>query len=217
MKIIDITGMLEKNIWNYPDDERYKFSMGKITDIDKGEDDTYFYSMSCVTGTYLETAAHRIKGVWTIDQVPLERLINIKSVIANIPKGPKEHIEIKEIEPFLKLLNAGDALIVNTGWSKNWYSENFVYLSPHFSSEAMDAIIERKPFILAADVPCYDDPAAGEAEGLLNRYFKQTGGLILAPVANLERITKKCADLTVLPMKIKGACGCQCRAVVIEA
>ena len=52
-------------------------------------------------------------------------------------------------------------------------------------------------------------------EGAFERFYKE-GILLLAPLINLEKISRFKVKLTVLPLKILGAGVCPVRAVVVE-
>jgi len=87
--------------------------------------------------------------------------------------------------------------------------------SPHVERPAMEWIVARGVAILGGDVPCYDDPLPDQGQGVNVPLF-DSGALILAPLVGLDRIWKPRVRLVVLPIKLRGACGAPCRAVVIE-
>jgi kynurenine formamidase len=51
-----------------------------------------YVSMCSQTGTYLETAAHAIAGRETIEQVPLQRVWMVPTVVIHTPKGEREKV-----------------------------------------------------------------------------------------------------------------------------
>ncbi len=178
----------------------------------KGETN-YAFSLHSLSGTYLETAAHRLKRAPALDAIPAERLIMPAAIIQLETKRPGGHIALRELTASGVKIRKGDAVIVATGWDRMWNRKNFVKDSPHFTSEAMDWILSKKPFLLGGDIPCYDDPR--DSEGLVNRLFRQ-GLLILAPLVNLRKVRAKRATLIALPPRVKDTCAFPCRALIVE-
>ena len=214
MRIIDVTGIIEEGMWNYGE-PLPKVKIKRVSSLDDGKygEENYAVTLGSITGTYLETGAHRLPNQPSIDQIPVIKMVTEAVVIKLSPKGPSEHITKMELESSYARIKRGNALLIYTGWDRMWNKRNFVTESPHFSEEAIDWILGKKISILGGDIPCYDDPY--EPEGLVNKIFEE-GVLILAPLVNLDEITKTTVKLIALPLKIKGVCGSPCRAIVIE-
>lgn len=212
MRIIDLTGLIEEGMW-YCGSPLPQVKIKKLIGP-KGEID-YSITLGSITGTYLETAAHRFSNQPSLDKIPLERFITKAAVLKLKPKKPLEHIEREELSSFKVRINKGEALLISAGWENRWDKKNFFSESPHFSKEAMDWILEKKISILGSDVPCYDDPDFKRSEGLVNKLFKK-GVLILSPLINLTKIKKKRVNLIALSPRIKDTCGFPCRAIAIE-
>lgn len=218
-KYIDITGTLAPNMWSYrpmngpgnPVFEIHRFA----TIEDRGWEADAF-SMSTLTGTYLETSKHLFADHAPIADLPIERFF-VDATIARIPKGPREHITVADLEASVSELNPGDALLVATGWDKHWFDDGtiFVFESPHFDLEAMTWISARGVSILGGDMSCFDDPQPGQAQSV-NHVLFAGGALILAPLVGLNRVTKSQVRLNVFPLKMADSCGSPCRAIIIE-
>jgi len=209
MRVVDVTGLTENGMWNYG---------GSLPPVVirrlAGKDETnYSFALSSLSGTYLETAAHRLPRAPSLDDIPPRKLIMPAAIIQLAEKKPREHITLHELKKYGACIRKGDALIVVTGWDRMWNKTGFVMGSPHFTSEAMDWILAKNPFLLGGDIPCYDDPSA--SEGLVTRLFKRKL-LILAPLINLRRVRSKRATLIVLPPRIKDTCAFPCRALIVE-
>ena len=210
MRITDLTGLIEEGMWSYGP-PLPKVSIRKS--ISPKGVTNYSITLGSITGTYLETAAHRFKNGPSLDEVPIKRLITKAVVIKLRAKRPLEHINLQELYPFGPKVRKGDALIISTSWDRMWYKDNFVSESPHFSREAMDWVLERGVSILGGDIPCYDDPR--ESEGLVKKLFMK-GVLILAPLINVRRIKKDRVKLVALTPRVKDTCAFPCRAIAIE-
>lgn len=169
---------------------------------------------STISGTYLETAAHMFKGSRTIDEVNPAQLICQATVIVVTQKNSKEMINLNELLPIEDIFNPGDALLIYTGWDRNWNAPNFVKDSPYLSKDAMDYLLEKDISILGSDIVSFDDPQASHMD-FVEKFFKKDG-LILSPLVNMGHIKKKKIKLIVLPLKLKGLSASPCRAIAIE-
>lgn len=214
MRIIDISGALKNEMWcDGPLIPEVKIE--KVLRIDEIGFDVDKITFSSVSGTYFETAAHLFKGRALPIDVPLEKLI-CNAVVAHIPqKNSLEHITAQELEKAAHMLNEGEALLVHTGWDRMWNKNNFTGESPHFSSDGMDWIIQKKVSTLGADIPCFDDPI--QSEGLLERFYRLCPeSMLLGPVVNLGLVIYQKVTLIVLPLKVEGVSAVPCRAIVLE-
>ena len=128
-------------------------------------------------------------------------------------KKSLEHITLDELVSLNIKPEPGSAILMRTGWDRMWDKPNFVKESPHFTKEAMEWLLDKNPSIIGGDIPCFDDPQ--NSEGLVKMLFEK-GALILAPLVNLDEITKTKVQLIALPPKIEEVCACPCRAIVVE-
>ncbi|MEA2529247.1 MAG: arylformamidase [Thermomicrobiales bacterium] len=217
-RYIDITGTLAPEMWSYrpsiPDVP--PFQHWRWATIDERGWEADAFSMATLAGTYLETSKHHFPDGPGIDEIPPERLF-LDAAIVQIPKEAREHITIADLEAAAPMLQPGDALLIATGWDRYWWDDGttFVMESPHFDLPAMEWIVARGVSILGGDMPCFDDPQPGQGQGVNLPLFK-SGALILAPLVGLGQATSSRAKLIVLPIKLRGACGAPCRAIVVE-
>lgn len=218
-RMIDVTGELAPGMWSYriaiPDIPA--FEQWRWAEVaDRGWEADAF-TMPTLCGTYFETSKHLFADHASIDELPLERCF-VPATIARVPKGAREHITAAELEAAASGMQKGDALIVATGWSNGrWWDQSgeFLLESPHFDLEAMRWIVDRGASILSGDIPSFDDPQPGGGQNVNDLLFR-SGALILAPLVGLDQVTKDRVQLTVLPIKLKGACGAPCRAIITE-
>ena len=212
MKIIDMTGTVREGMWSsgppLPEVE--------IKEVSKLSDDggsNFSILLGSISGTYLETGAHRLPDQPALIDIPVERLITKAFIFRLEDKEPLEHITLDELTSLNVKLEKNSAILIRTGWDRMWDKPNFIRESPHFTRDAMEWLLDKKPSIIGGDIPCFDDPE--NSEGLVDMLFEK-GALILAPLVNLDEITRTEVQLMVLPPKIEKVCSCPCRAVVIE-
>ena len=215
-RVLDITGTLASGMWSYrpliadvPEFVHHRFA----TVEERGWEADAF-SCSTLTGTYLETSKHYYPERPSIDQIPPARLF-FDAVVLQLPRQSREHITLDALRSAAPDLRPGDALLVATGWDRHWWtSDLFVMESPHFERAAMEWIVEQGVALVGGDFPCFDDPQPGQAEGV-NVPLLAADRLILAPLVGLTQIEQHRVRLIALPLKLSGACGAPCRALVL--
>lgn len=221
MGIVDITGPIQNGMWSYgnpfPD-----FKLTKLPKIEWLKEDVYceiFEGMNSQTGTYIETPAHFFgndKG-YLMNDVPLEKLVDIDCVILNLNKSFSKKKRIAITVEDLKDgfsdydIRAGDAIIVGTGWGRHWMNDFYMSASPFFTYDAMMWLIDKTPYLLGSDFPRWDN--LEHREGFFPMFYKRDI-LMLAPCINIEKITSKRVKLTVAPINIIGSSCVPCRAFI---
>ncbi|MFH1905482.1 MAG: cyclase family protein [bacterium] len=212
MKIIDITGTIKNGIWSYgaplPEVE-----IKEVSNLSDDGDSSFSMLLGSISGTYLETGAHRLANQPSLIEIPLTRMMTEAIVFKLKDKNPLEHITLDELVSLDIPLEKNKALIIRTGWDRMWDHKDFVEKSPHFTKEAIEWLLDKNPSIIGGDIPCFDDPQ--NSEGLVNMLFGK-GALILAPLVNLDKITKPQVKLIAVPPKIEKICACPCRVIIIE-
>lgn len=213
---VDITGKISPGMWSYrpiiPDiaiftQDRFATVAGRGWEADN-------FTIATLTGTYLETSKHHVADHPGIAEIPPERFF-VNASIAQIPKGPRGHITVADLEASVSRLDRGDSLLVATGWDANWWDASgaFVMESPHFERDAMEWIAARGASIVGGDIPCFDDPQPGGGQGVNTPLF-ESGAMILAPLVGLAGVSATRARLVVLPLNLSDACGSPCRAIL---
>lgn len=215
-KIIDVTGPIYTKMWNYgpPYPEIKIEPLPKVPWLKHEVYSDVFVGMGSQTGTYIETNAHYFKDENKLSDVPIERLFMVDAAILNLrPKGPKEAIRREEIKELKAEIHEGDAILFGTRWGQRWREANFVKDSPYLTYETVVWLLEQKPSILGGDIPVFDNP--DNPQGFWDKFFR-SGALLLAPLVNLEKVTKQRAKLVALPLNVEGTCCAPCRTLVVE-
>ncbi len=220
MGIIDISGPIYDGMWDYGGEIR-PFKLGKVLmsyagveyEIDALE------NLTALTGTYFEVPGD-VRGYTTAD-VPIEKLHMIDSYVLQMPY---EHLRIVDNRPCIfkeDMVRAkkgeipeDSGIILSTGYGRNWKKNDYLKKCPFLKKEAMDYLIDHKPYIVAFDTPAAESDV--NPENAFERYFRENILSVTACI-NLELIKKYNVKLTVMPLNIpKLGLGCPARAIVIE-
>ena len=217
MKIIDITGPIYNGMWSYgPPYPEVRIEEIPIPEWIPYPTYSWKVSLGGQTATYLETGLHMKRGRPAVIDIPIETLWMRDAIVLKVPG--KEHgedaITVAELERCGAEIHEGDAVLVCIGRDRKWRDPEYVTDSPYFTREAMDWIIDRKPFLMGGDWARFDNWE--KPEMFFERLFDE-GILLLASVVNLTRVTQPRVKLTVLPLKIEESCAVPARAVIIEA
>ena len=225
MKIIDITGLIYTGMWDYGP----PFPSYQLKEIPNPEWLSYkvymeeFAGLSSQTGTYLETPAHSLgyEKSYPLIDVPVEKLVNVPTYVIQLDMEKLPLIDGRRAITKQALLDNCDekkmkdcrCILVSTGWGKFWKEKNYAHDAPFFKYEAMEWIVSKRPFMLAADSSRWEN--IKKFEGFFPIFFG-ANILMLAPCVNTEKISREVVELTVLPLKIEKTCCVPCRAIVME-
>ena len=220
--LTDITGKLEPGMWDYRVFPGFEELVPPLSVETMGTLDTYgFYgsrfTLSSITGTYLESSSHvlangrHLSSYDVVDFVRPVKFLRLGALAADtLIDGAMLAAAAPAIEP-------GDALIIDTGWYRQWNAPGFVEHCPKMVPSALAWIIAQPIALLGVDVPAIeaawtdgDEDAKG---GLLTQLFER-GGLLLAPVIGLDQIKADHGRLYALPLPVVGTSGAPVRAVV---
>ncbi|MDI4645040.1 cyclase family protein [Cohnella hashimotonis] len=215
-QLIDLTGTIRNGMWGYG----HPFPEPLVQPLATVEQDGFAahrMHLHSLTGTYLETAGHLYPDRELLGDVPLERCV-LRAWVAQLPeKQELEAILPEELEAAVGgCLQPGDALLIATGWDRNWHRAGYTDRCPYFGEGTIDWIIDRGVSMLGVDVPSVQDPRSEGELSVLNAYYKENR-LLLAPLVNLRAAEGAVPwQLVVLPLAIPELCASPCRAIVMR-
>ncbi|MCX6375725.1 MAG: cyclase family protein, partial [Armatimonadetes bacterium] len=171
-RIVDITGPIYEGMWTYGPPYT-PFRMEQVPPVDWVAYPTYTQNiaMNVQTGTYLETGAHMFPEMRTIDMLRPEDLFLDARVLYLDPKEARSPIREDEVTALTDGIRPGTAILVCTGWGRNWEAPGFLPDSPYFSACAMDHLLSPKPALIGADLPRWDN--LDDPQGFFGRFFRQ--------------------------------------------
>lgn len=179
--------------------------------------DNLGYNLSRVTtsthqGTHIDSSRHFFYDGETIDTIALDRLIVRAIKIDLTHKKNKEAITPDDLKPYMDKIKPGCAILLHTGWDKQWPEDIFFSDFPYVSVELAEWIRDQKIGLVGMDMPTPN----GDAWKVVHETILRDGTLIVEGLANMEQITADEFTFLALPLKLKGRDGSPIRAVAIE-
>lgn len=223
MSIIDITGPIQEGMWSFgfPNGQ---FKLRQLNYKFMGAE--YFHEgldgMVGSAGTFMETGATKLgyEKAISVDRVPLDKIVNIDAYVLQTPfdtlkeKDGRKYVSIGDVRKAEKGTIAGkSAILISTGYGKNWMAKDYLQQSPFFQKAAVDYLLDQQPVLIGSDFPDWEN--IKDPEGFLDHIY-ESGVVVLVSCCNLEKVKKFQVKLVALPIKVMNVCMCPTRAVVIE-
>jgi len=208
MKPFDLTHPITPDMPVYPGTEPPVFTIGcSIDEAGFLEKKITFFSH---TGTHIDAPAHLIKGHNTLDMLPIEHFYGT-ALLLDFKSLTTSSISLKELEPHQDTIKRVDFLILHTGWSRYWGSENYFTNYPVLSLEAANRLSGFKLKGIGLDTISADTADTKEYE--VHKALLQHNTLIIENLTNLENLPCSLFDFSCFPFSIVEADGSPVRAV----
>jgi arylformamidase len=203
---IDISVPIKNGMPRWPGDPEVQIT--RISDMDRGDDDNLTYISMCAhTGTHMDAPLHFRKSGKPIDKMPLSAAIGKARVIEI---RDKELITVEEIRP--NRIRKGERILFKTGNSKRrWDNKPFMKKFVHLSTCAAEFLSERKVRTIGIDylsIGGYE----GNVVEVHNIILKS--GIWVIEGLDFSKIKPGDYELNCLPIKLTGADGAPCRALI---
>jgi kynurenine formamidase len=187
------------------------------------EKDKYFgrtISLPEHFGTHIDAPAHFAKGLWTVDQIPAERLVAplvVLDVRSQLNGNADYLVSVEDIARWEKVnghIPQGSVVVVRTGWASRWNSgkdyrnldSKGVLHFPGYSLDTAKFLIEARNVIgLGIDTLSVDTGSSQDFP--VHQYSLAHSVYHLENVANLEHVPPAGVVVVVAPMKLEGGSG----------
>lgn len=219
VKLIDLTHVLDGSVptWNGSCGFHHEVKM----DYDQGVR-VLAYKMHAGVGTHMDAPSHFCKEGKHIADIPIEQLIVPLNVIDMQSRAhPDFLLSAEDVLAFEKShgkIQAGSAVVLNTGWSKRWGDiQAFRNVDaagkmhfPGFSEEAAILLVKRSVAGIGIDTL---SPDGINPHFPVHQHILGAGKYILENLTNLEKLPATGAFLIALPLKIREGTESAVRAV----
>lgn len=167
-------------------------------------------------GTHMDAPTHFGVGEKSIDRIEPDRFMGPAWIAEIAGVESKNLIEIKDLGATADKVQAGESLILKTGWSQYVDEPKYRDELPRVSVELAQWCVERKINILGVEPPSVADVHNLKEVTLVHRTLLEGNVLVVEGLTNLESVQQEMITLMVFPLKIAGGDGSPVRAVAIE-
>ncbi len=167
-------------------DEGTSFQIGRI-------------DMVANTGTYLDSPFHRFHDGKDLSQLELASLAGLDAVVARVT-GLEGRAVNREV--FLPLDVRNKAVLVETGWSHHWATEQYFEGHAYLTRDAAVYLRDAGAALVGIDSYNIDDTADGARP--VHTVLLGAGIPIVEHMCNLESLPASGFTFTAAPVKVKG-------------
>lgn len=204
LKHIDLSHIIEDGMITYKglpaplicdfmsrEESRLKYAAGTEFQIGKIE-------MVANTGTYIDSPFHRYADGDDISALSLDDLAQVESVVVRIDQSivsiGAEHFDAIDIR--------GKAVLVHTGWDRNWRTDSYFENHPHLVETAAQRLADGGARLVGIDSFNIDSIATGARP--VHSVLLRRGIPIVEHMCNLDLVPGQGAFLTAAPIRVKG-------------
>jgi kynurenine formamidase len=109
------------------------------------------------TGTYVDAPFHRFAGATDLADLPLSSLANLEGVVVRVA-GDRRAVDV---DAFAGLDLRGKAVLVHTGWSAHWRTDQYFEGNPYLTAAAAAHLVQEGAMLVGIDSLNIDDVEDG--------------------------------------------------------
>ena len=226
--VIDLTHNLNDHSPNWEGTAQSPFQVKELGNIDRDG----YYSRAFNTqehyGTHLDAPAHFAKGMWTVDQIPAERLVRplvVLDVRDKVKNNPDYEISVQDVADWESEhgpIPNGAVVMAYTGWDGRWNSQKeFQNLAsdhlphyPGYSVETAKFLVKTRDVVgLGIDTMSVDIGATTTYP--VHQFTSKESVYHLENVANLALVPPSGATVVVAPIKLENGSGAPVRLLAL--
>jgi kynurenine formamidase len=151
------------------------------------------------TGTYLDSPFHRFERGKDVAELHLSSLADLEGVVVRVVGRSGRAIDRNA---FLSLDVRGKAVLVHTGWARNWKTEQYFEGHPFLTENAAIYLKEQGAALVGIDSLNIDDTSGGARP--VHTTLLSADILIVEHLCNLDKLPLSGFTFTAVPVKVKG-------------
>lgn len=168
-------------------------------------------------GTHMDAPWHFEISETYIDELPLEKLLNVRAWVADLRGiAAAAMIEVEHLQGLIHKIQPGDSLLLCTNWSKKLGTAEYRNALPRLSPAFAHWCVQKQINMLGVEPPSVADVNNLEEVTLIHQILLKGGVTIVEGLCNLDLIQQQPVLLTALPLKIKKGDGSPARVLVTE-
>ncbi len=213
-KIVDLSFHIEVGMPFFPSGKHTPFEVSKTCTIETAGREIRKFTIGSHCGTHIDAFCHFIPGGLSIDELPLNRVAGEALLVNLAPLQPQTVIEIDDIAG--KMTDEKiEKLIIRTGWSKFWKTEQYFKDWPLLSNKCAKFIIEKGVKLLGLDFPSPDPAYKGkenEKDSPIHKLLFKNDVILVEYLNNLAELGEGKIFFSAIPLKLKDFDGSPVRA-----
>ncbi|UCG23616.1 MAG: cyclase family protein [Chloroflexota bacterium] len=202
--LVDVSHTVEEGITTYPglpapaigdylgrEQSRAHYAPG--TEFHIGRID-----MVANTGTYVDAPFHRFPGGVDLSELSLRKLANLEGLVVRIPVESQPAIDAPHLHD---LSLTGRAVLIHTGWSKYWKTEQYFDGHPFLTEDAALYLRDNGALMVGIDSLNIDDTSDGRRPA--HSILLQAEIPIVEHLTRLDRLPDDGFRFFAVPVKVK--------------
>jgi len=226
--VVDLTHDLNDHSPNWEGTDDSPFHAKEVSSIERDG----YYARSFTTeehyGTHLDAPAHFARGMWTVDQIPAERLVRplvVLNVRSKASGHPDYEISVQDIADWERQhgeIPSGAVVMAYTGWDDRWNTPKAYRNAgadgtlhfPGWSLEAAQFLVKTRSAVGLGIDTMSIDPGANK-NFPVHQFTAKESVYQLENVANLGLVAPSGATLVVAPIKLENGSGGPARLLAL--
>lgn len=202
---IDLTHMIDEGMPVYPGTEE------PVLDRTYNIEDYGFretrLKMFSHTGTHIDAPSHMLKDGKMLESYDVNYFIG-KAYILDI----RSHVPcLEEIKSLSSKLEDVNYVIIRTGWSEKWGSNDYYNDFPILDVSSTKALLDLGIRGFGIDAISVDKVGSEDFENHMEIFNRQ--GIIIENLKNLDKIESEFFELIAMPLKLKNSDGISARVL----
>ena len=196
-----LSGVMLKQVANH---QNHKRSIQSLT-------------ISTHVSTHIDAPFHTLSDGLTVDQISLSKLCGKIKILTILNKNYDNPITKDDIKKYESDFKEYKRFVIKTNWADTqWDTEKYFLGGPFFTRGAAKYLAEFELDLLAIDFPNVDSPedtVAGK-QNPNHAILLKKNIILLENIINIKNLPSVHGKIYCLPIKLQGADGCPCRAIL---
>jgi arylformamidase len=151
------------------------------------------------TGTYLDSPFHRSADGKDLSQLELTSLADLEGIVVSVKREEGRGIDVEAFgKPELK----GKAVLIHTGWSAHWRTDEYFEGHPFLTKDAAQLLADKGAALVGIDSYNIDDTA--DLSRPVHSILLRAGIPIVEHMCNLNQLPAAGFRFFAVPVKVKG-------------
>jgi len=207
MEIVDLSLHLYEGMPRFPGKWHTDVRIENTGSYEKNQCLVHKIKLCTHSGTHIDAPKHFFKKGLSIDRIDLKCFITQAHLLDLTFVKPGQSVKEDNLRTFN--LEKAEAVILNTGWYKQWFTGNYYSNFPEFTGEAALYLKEFQNIrAIATDIPFNIE---------VHKILLGAGKILIENIINLDQIKwENPVELIALPLKIKDGDAAPARVIAVK-